>query len=117
MKSVIIIDDDLDAVNVLNDLCEIYKIPVLAKGYDGKEAIELYKQYKPDVVFLDIFMPKYDGFYALEGIRNIDPQAKIIVITASVDDIVDARLDKLKPSAFIRKPYDFKEIIDIINKL
>ena len=114
MKSVIIIEDDIDASNTLNDVCEIGNIRVLAKGYDGKEAIELFKQHKPDVVLLDIMMPQYNGFYAIEGIQKIKKDAKIVVVTASIDQETQDKLAKLNVP-IIQKPYDINDIVNAVN--
>ena len=114
MKSVIIIEDDIDASNTLNDVCEINNIRVIAKGYDGKEAIKLFKQHKPDVVLLDILMPQYDGFYAIDGIQKIEKDAKIIAVTASVDQETLDKLAKLNVTVIL-KPYDINDIANAVN--
>ena len=49
----IVIDDDLDTVELFSEYLEIKGIHVVGKGYDGKEAVELYQKLKPDVIFLD----------------------------------------------------------------
>ena len=84
MLTSIVIDDDIDTVELFSEYLEIKGIRVVGKGYDGKEAVELYQKLKPDIVFLDIMMPHYDGFYAFEQIKNIDPDAKLIMVTADL---------------------------------
>jgi DNA-binding response OmpR family regulator len=114
MKSVIIIEDDNDASKTLADICEINGIKVLASAYDGNEAIEIFKQYQPDVVLLDIMMPKYDGFYAIDGIRKVKQDAKIVAVTASVDqDTQDKLTDLGIPIIF--KPYEISDIVNAVN--
>lgn len=66
IKTAIVIDDDHDIVDVFSDILQILQIDVIGKGYDGKEAVELYQKFTPDLVILDLMMPKYDGIYALE---------------------------------------------------
>ncbi|WP_255486576.1 response regulator transcription factor [Candidatus Nitrosotenuis sp. DW1] len=70
MITAIVIDDDIDTVDVFCDYLEIVNVKVLGRGYNGKEAVELYRKHNPNVVFLDLMMPDYDGFYALEHIRK-----------------------------------------------
>ncbi len=70
MVSCIIIDDDKDVTESLSERLVLREVEVLGIGFDGKEAVELYGKLKPDVVFLDINMPGYDGFYAIEGIKK-----------------------------------------------
>ena len=61
---VVIVDDDEDTVEIFAEYLEIKGFKVLATGVDGKEAVELYDKHKPDIIFSDIMMPTYDGFYA-----------------------------------------------------
>ena len=75
-RTAIVVDDDHDTVEVFSDLWQILQIKVIGKGYDGKEAVELYQKLRPGLVILDVYMPKYDGFYALEKIREINPRPK-----------------------------------------
>ncbi len=114
--SVIVIDDSVDAVEVFCEYLGIKNITVLGCGYSGKDAVELYEKLMPDIVLLDILMPQYNGFYALENIKKINPEAKVIMITG--DPTYDAeRLMKLKASAVISKPYEIDSAIDIIHKV
>lgn len=69
--NVIIVDDDYDAVEVFAEILELQNIKVAGKGFDGNDAVKLYSQLKPDIVFLDVMMPEYDGFYALEMANKI----------------------------------------------
>jgi len=55
---------------------------VIAEGNDGAEAIALYDRLKPDVVLIDLQMPNVDGVQAIQQIREGDPEAKIVVLTA-----------------------------------
>lgn len=113
----IVIDDDVDTVEVLAEFLKIKGINVIGKGYDGLEAIMMYMELKPTVVFLDVMMESRDGFYTLEKIRKIHPDAIIILITADVTKSTRKRLEELDASAIIYKPYDINEIIDVTNKL
>ena len=115
--TVIVIEDDRDTAELLCEFLEIKSIKVLGKGYDGKQAVELYSKLKPDIVFIDVMMPKYDGFYALEQIRKLDPVAKIIMVTADRTTDTPRILDDLKATALLYKPYEFNDIMASIEKL
>lgn len=116
LTSVIIVDDDRDTVNTFADYLGILQVTVLDRGYDGKQAVRLYEQHRPDIVFLDMMMPEYDGFYALEEIRKIDPQAKVIVVTADLRGDTEERLSMLKPTEIIYKPYDPQILKSVIER-
>ncbi|HUG16949.1 MAG TPA: response regulator transcription factor [Thermomicrobiales bacterium] len=55
---------------------------VVAEGYNGAEAVALYKQHSPDVVMIDLQMPQVDGVQGIQQIRALDVDAKIVVLTA-----------------------------------
>ena len=110
----IVIDDDPDAVEMFSDYLENKGVNVIGKAKDGKEGFELYKKLKPDVVFLDVIMPNFDGFYTLQKIREIDSNAKIIMVTADFSPSTKKKLKDLKASDIIYKPYDGKAIDRVI---
>ena len=70
--NVIIIDDNDDVRETLSEFLRLRSINVLDTGCNGKEAIELYKKYSPDIMVMDYLMPDFDGLYGLENIRKID---------------------------------------------
>ena len=113
----IVIDDDVDTAYVLSELLQIKGITVIGRGYDGIEAIKMYKKLLPDVVFLDVLMENHDGFYTLEKIREIQSDAIVILITADLTEETRKRLLQLDASAIIYKPYDINEVISETNKL
>ena len=117
MTSVIVVDDDRDTVEVFCEYLSIKNIEVLGRGYDGKAAVDLYKEHKPDLVLLDVMMPDYDGFYGLEQIRKHDPNAKIIMVTADLTSDTEKKLVELKASAMIYKPYEIDSVIETIEKV
>lgn len=113
----IVIDDDIDTVAVLSEFLHIKGITVIGKGYDGLEAVDIYKKLRPDVIFLDVMMEDHDGFYTLEKIREFQPDAIVILITADMAEDTRKRLLELDASAIIYKPYDINEVIRETDKL
>ena len=104
ISTAIVVDDDYDVVDAFSEYLEIKGIRVLGKGYNGKEAVDLYKKLKPDVVFLDVIMPDYTGFYALEKIKQINPDAKVIMVTADLTEETENKLVDLHASYIAYKP-------------
>jgi sugar-specific transcriptional regulator TrmB len=109
-STILVVDDDPDAVNIFADYLEIKGVSTVERCTDGKKAIEIFKKIRPDAVFLDIMMPDFDGFYVLEQIRKIDPKAKIIMVTADKSSATNKKLHKVKPTDVIYKPYDIEQI-------
>jgi len=110
----LVVDDDPDTVEMFSDYLENKGVRVIGKAKDGKEGFELYKKLKPDVIFLDVIMPNYDGFYTLKKIREIDADAKIIMVTADFSPTTKKKLKELKATDIIYKPYDGRAIDRVI---
>lgn len=89
----------------------------IIEGCNGEEAITLYDQHRPDVVFLDITMPIIDGFEALERIRAINPEALVVMISADRQKTTKEKVLALGASAIISKPVDEQEFRTTLLKL
>ena len=113
----VIIDDDKDTVLLFSELLQSNNIQVVGTGYNGQDAAFLYQKLKPDIVFLDVIMPVYDGVYGLKKIREINPDSVVIMTTDKMTISTQLALNKLKPSATIHEPIDVDEIIRTVNQL
>lgn len=113
----IVIEDDEHMLTVFTEWIRNAGILVLATGTDGKDAVELFLELKPDVVITDLMMPEYDGFYAIERIQEIDPNAKFIVLTADIKEKTKKRLEDLRVASVMYKPYDLDDVVDKINSI
>lgn len=112
-----IVDDDKETVQVFAEYLEILNVKVVSVGYNGKAAVEMYKKYKPDILFLDLMMPDYDGIYGLENIRVVDSKANIVIITADLDAHTSEKLEQLRPTEIFFKPFDLEQIKTLVNKM
>lgn len=110
----VVIDDDPDAVDLFSDYLENKGVEVVGKGHDGLEGFELFKKLNPDIIFLDVIMPKYDGFYTLKKIREINSNAKVIMVTADFSPETKKKLKEMNATDIIYKPYDRKAIDKVI---
>jgi len=116
-KTAIVVDDDIDTLDVFCECLELYQFRIVGKAYNGEKVAELYSTFKPDVVFLDVMMDKYDGIYALEQIRKVDPNAIVIMVTADLTKDTSDNIERLKASALIYKPFDLKNVINIVENI
>ena len=107
----LVVDDDSDAVEMFSDYLELKGLTIVEKCYDGKKAVQAYKKTNPDVVFLDVSMPEYDGFYALKKIREINRDAKVIMVTADFTQETKKRLKEMNPTDVIYKPYNIDKLL------
>ena len=84
--NVIIVDDDFLVVDALKTIVEAAGINVIATGANGEEAIALAREYRPEVIMLDIRMQPTNGMEATRAIMAEDPDAKILLITTFQDE-------------------------------
>ena len=113
----VMIADDSDAIRmVLKDVLEIGHHETVAEVSNGVEAVEKFNETKPDLLLLDLAMPKLDGLDAVKQIIAANPNAKIVMITAS--DNLKTMQDCLKAGAlaYVLKPFDFDQVLKIISK-
>jgi len=112
------IADDSDAIRlVLKDILSIGDHTVMGEAKDGAEAVKLFLQVNPDLLLLDLAMPKKDGLTVVREIIAQNPTAKIILITASDDQkIIQQCLDSGAIS-FISKPFDFNNVLTVISDI
>ena len=112
------IADDSDAIRlVLKDILSIGEHEVVIEATDGAEAVDFYQQHNPQILLLDLAMPKKDGFTVVKEVIAYDPDAKIILITASDDQKVIQQCLDSGASSYISKPFDFNGVLESIKSL
>ena len=113
----ILIVDDLTFIKmVLRDLVEKAGFHVVAEASDGEEAVRLYEEKRPDLVLMDITMPKMDGLSALKRIMAIDPAARVIMCSALGQQQLMVQAVQLGAKDFIVKPFRPERVLQSIKK-
>lgn len=106
MKRLMIVDDALIMRMKIRDIATQAGWTVVAEAANGADAVQLYHEHHPHLVTLDMIMPEMDGLSALKAIRDQDPAAKIVMVSAI------NQKDKLRECIvagamdFIVKPFD-----------
>ncbi len=117
MASRVLIVDDLAFIKlIIKDTLEKTGFEVAGEASNGVEAIEQYKRLHPDIVLMDITMPKMDGIQALQEIVKIDPQAKVIMCSALGQQKLIIQSIQLGAKDFIVKPFKPERIVGAIKK-
>ncbi|MDH3611309.1 MAG: response regulator [Nitrosopumilus sp.] len=112
----IIVDDEPGIAELFSGLLELQRIKIVGIGQNGLDAIRLVNSTNPDIVFLDINMPKMNGTEALKEIKKNSPTTKIIMMTA--DEFTDKeQLSQFGADALIFKPFDMPQIIRLCEKI
>ncbi len=113
-RKILIVDDEEDIIEVLYTFLKEYGYEVL-KAFNGEEAFEIYKKELPDLVITDFSMPFMNGKELIEKIKEINPDAKIILTSALVGNKnIEATLEKFEID-FIKKPFYLKTLKEKLN--
>lgn len=116
-KKILVIDDEVELIKAIT-------IRFKASGYevipasDGQEGIDKAQEFKPDLILLDIIMPKVDGYEVCKNLKT-DPKTKgipIIVFTAAGQRDMEERCMAAGAAAVIKKPFETAELLELVNK-
>ncbi|MGY5149952.1 MAG: response regulator [Candidatus Nitrosopumilus sp. bin_68KS] len=117
IPKVIVVDDVESHLDVFCEFLRLKNIDVVGTGNDGLEAVQLYEKHHPDIVLIDLAMPTYDGYYALNKILSINKNAKVIIMTAIEDVKNKEKLSGLGAIDVLQKPFELNRVVDVINKI
>lgn len=122
-KRILLVDDD-------NEIIESMRMVLEAKGYevivarDGNQGLAMAERKNPDLVILDMMMPKRSGFLVLEKLVNSkavmeerDPPMRFIMITANEGSRHKAYAEMLGVDDYIRKPFAMDKLVDSVDRL
>mgnify|MGYP000185683321 CR=1 FL=1 len=115
MARVMIADDSKFVRDTLRDMVNAGKHQVVSESTDGIDTLEKFNSVNPDVLLLDIAMPKKDGMEVLIEIMKNNPDAKIIMITAHYDMELIENCIKVGALAYVSKPFNTDEILQSIS--
>ena len=115
MTRIMIVDASEESRLLMKDFLLAYNYNVVAEASDGIEAIEKYHSEKPDLIFLDLEMPKLDGLSVLRKIKFQDHTSKIIGITSNDDIKIFEECTRLGVLAFLTKPFDLNDVLSAIS--
>lgn len=113
---VLLVDDNRLMLEGLQNLLEAHNIEVAGVASDGLESIELARKLKPDVILMDIRMPRCDGLCATRLIKAEMPEARIIILTTSTDDSDLFEAVKSGACGYLLKSIDTDELVEAISQ-
>lgn len=113
---ILICDDSILARKQLKDIVCTLGEPTFVEATDGQGAIDKYKEINPDLVFLDIVMPKKDGNIAIQEIMSYDPNATIIIVSSVGTQTQLKCALEAGAKDFVQKPIDATLVLDIVKK-
>jgi len=106
-----VVDDDQSMQHFLRDLLSFWKFDEVEIAGDGEEGVQKYRDFRPDLVLMDLEMPLRNGFDASRDIIKLDPQATILLITCAPDNNqAQQALEKGFVKAVIPKSFHFNQL-------
>ncbi len=114
MKKILIVEDELDLLTILKQRLEHHHYEVL-EASDGEEGLKKVEESKPDLIILDIKMPKLDGYTFIKEMRTKKENAKIPVIVLTAHANLDSLFKVEGVTAYFTKPYETQTILAAIE--
>ena len=112
-KTILIVDDDREIVQGLRTVLESKGYRVVT-AHDGDAGLKQAGKEKPDLVLVDMMMPKKSGFLVLEGLKRDVPALKVIMMTANEGSRHRAYAEMLGVDDYLRKPFAMDKLLDSV---
>ena len=117
MAKILIVDDAAFMRMSIQQMLENTEHIVVGQAMDGEDAVEKFSALKPDVVLLDITMPKMDGIEALKQMKVIEPNARVIICSAIGQQDMITKAIECGAETFIVKPFMKERLLQAIDKV
>ncbi len=116
MKKVLIVDDTKFMRNILAGILKKKDLEIAGEAVNGREAIEKYKELRPDIVTMDIIMPEIDGIQAVKEIMKFDPNAKILMCSAMGQQALVIEAIQAGAKDFVIKPFQPTRVLEAVDR-
>ncbi|MCL2088451.1 MAG: response regulator [Oscillospiraceae bacterium] len=117
MAKILMVDDAAFMRMMIKDTLSKNGYSDLHEAADGQIAVDKYNELKPDLVIMDITMPNMDGLEALKTIKQLDPNATIVMCSAMGQEAMVIEAIKLGAKDFIVKPFKADRILKTLSSL
>ncbi len=115
---VLIVDDASFMRTVLKDIVKMNGLASqVIEAKDGVEGVRNYQKYRPDLVTMDINMPKADGIQALRAIMKLDPSAKVVMVSSAEQKEIVQDAMRIGARDYVVKPFDRSAVPLVLNKV
>ncbi len=117
MAKIMVVDDAAFMRMMLKDILTKSGYEVIGEAENGLRAVERYNELSPDLTLMDITMPELDGIQAVKRIKEIDPNAKIIMCSAMGQQAMVLESIQAGARDFIVKPFQKDRIVEAVSKV
>ena len=115
-NKILIVDDAAFMRMMLKNILTSNGFEIVGEAENGVQAVEKYKELKPDLVTMDITMPEMDGIAAVKEIMKIDPNARIVMVSAMGQQVMVIEAIQAGAKDFVVKPFQPDRVLEAINK-
>lgn len=115
MAKIMVVDDAAFLRAMLRDILVKAGHEVVYEAENGREAIDKYKAYRPDLVTMDITMPVMEGLEAVKEIRKLDPTANIVMCSAMGQKNLVIEAIQSGAKDFIVKPFQTSRVLEAVS--
>lgn len=116
MKRVLIVDDTKFMRNILASILKKKNLEIAGEAVNGRDALEKYRELKPDLVTMDIIMPEVDGIQAVKDILKFDPAAKILICSAMGQQALVIEAIQAGAKDFVIKPFQPARVMEAVDR-
>jgi two-component system chemotaxis response regulator CheY len=116
-KNILVVDDAAFMRMMIKNILTKEGYNVVGEAENGKVAVNLYEKLKPDLVTMDITMPEMDGIEGVKAIRQMDPEARIIMCSAMGQQSMVMEAIQAGAKDFIVKPFQHERILQAIERV
>jgi two-component system chemotaxis response regulator CheY len=115
MATVLIVDDSKYLRLMISKILKKRGFDIVAEAETGSDAIEKYRQFMPNVITMDIVMPKMNGLLAMKEILALNPKANIVVVTALGHEPLVRQALKIGAKDFVIKPFKVDQLVQAVE--
>lgn len=116
-KRILIADDAAIMRAMIKNILTDNGFEVVGEAADGQQAVDMYLELKPDIMTMDIVMPKLDGVNAVKTILGQDPTAKIVMCSSLGQQQMVVDAIRAGAKAFITKPFEPPKLLETVTRL
>lgn len=116
-RTLLVVDDAIVIRELIKDIASSVGWEIVGEGANGQQAAERYEALRPDAVTLDLVMPEYDGLHGLRVIKSLDPEAKVVIVSALEQKTVLKEAFKAGATDFLVKPFERGNLINTLAEL
>jgi two-component system, chemotaxis family, chemotaxis protein CheY len=116
LKKVLVVDDTKFMRDILKGILSKKDLEIAGEAGNGREAVEKYRELKPDLVTMDIIMPEMDGIEAVKKIIEINPAARILMCSAMGQQALVIEAIQAGARDFVIKPFQPTRVLEAVDR-